>query len=58
MMRLRRALAPQVRREGYNLARMSGMLDLSRDEKAGQKESDMVTTVNCHTKETWQRQKE
>ena len=34
MMRLRRALAPQVRREGYNLARMSGMLDLSKDEKA------------------------
>ena len=33
-MRLRRALAPQVRREDYNLARMSGMLDLSKDEKA------------------------
>ena len=34
MTRLRRALAPQVRRAGYSLARMSGMLDLSKVENA------------------------
>ncbi len=34
MMRLRKALAPQVRRADYSLARMSGMLDLSKDENA------------------------